>query len=115
MQQVQPILQLSPVAKTKLVEVLTEQKAMDAYLRVDVFQSGGCACSGGFSYGMTIDQSPRPNDVVEEIDGIRVVTDKANTEFLRGSKIDYADTLQHRGFSIENPNVHAEACGCGGH
>jgi Fe-S cluster assembly iron-binding protein IscA len=34
---------------------------------------------------------------------------------LRGSKIDFIESLQKTGFKIENPNVHVEACGCGAH
>ncbi len=115
MQKIQPIVQLTSIARTKLVEVLNEQKAAESYLRIDVYQSGGCACSGGYKYGMSLEQKPKQNDVVEDVEGLKILTDQSNVEFLRGSKIDYMDTLQKRGFKIENPNVEAEGCGCGGH
>ncbi len=115
MQKLAPIVQFSPIAKEKLVEALTGQKAQNSYLRIDVFASGGCACSGGYRYGMQVEEAPRPNDLVEEVDKIKIVTDKDNAEILRGSKIDYMDNLQRRGFKIENPNAQAEGCGCGGH
>jgi iron-sulfur cluster assembly accessory protein len=52
---------------------------------------------------------------VEDIDGLKVLVDKDAADIIRGSKIDYYESLQRTGFKIENPNVHVEACGCGGH
>src|SRR5437660_9650644 len=115
MQKMAPIVQFTPTAKTKLVEVLEEQNAVSSLLRIDVFSSGGCACSGGFRYSMSLEQKPRSEDIVEEVDSIKVVTDKNYVELLRGSQIDYMDSLQRRGFKLQNPNVVAEGCGCGGH
>jgi Fe-S cluster assembly iron-binding protein IscA len=40
---------------------------------------------------------------------------KADAEVLRGSKIDFVESLQRTGFKIENPNVRSGSCGCGGH
>jgi iron-sulfur cluster assembly accessory protein len=115
MQEMAPIVQFTPSAKMKLVEVLKEQNAVDRYLRIYVFTSGGCACSEGYSYSMSLEEKPRPDDVVEEVDSIKVVTDKSFSGILRGSRIDYLDTLQRRGFKLENPNVKSGGCGCGGH
>ncbi|MGH9919844.1 MAG: HesB/IscA family protein, partial [Nitrososphaerales archaeon] len=80
---------------------------------IDVYASGGCACSGGYTYGMQIADKPRGNDIVEEVEDFRIVTDKNNADILRGSKIDFIDTLQRQGFKIENPNVQGQGCGCG--
>ena len=115
MQKVAPIVQFSAPAREKLVSVMKEQDASDHFLRIDVYATGGCACSGGFAYGMGIDSSTRPNDIIEEVENIKVVTDRDNAEILRGSQIDYTETVQRRGFKIVNPNVQAGGCGCGGH
>ncbi len=115
MQKTVPIVQFTPLAKQKLEEVLDEQKATNSYLRIDVYASGGCACSGGYSYGMELADKPRTADVVEEVGEIKILTDKNNVDILRGSTIDFVDTLQRQGFRIENPNVQTEGCGCGGH
>jgi len=114
MQKMVPIVQFTPLAKEKLSEVLKEQKEADSYLRIDVYASGGCACSGGYTYGMQLADKPRNNDLVEEIGEFKVLTDKNNAEILRGSKIDFIDSLQRQGFKIENPNISAAGCGCGG-
>ncbi len=115
MQQLQPLVVFSPLAKEKLGEVLEAEKSAGSYLRIEVYQGGGCACSGGYRYALSLEQKPSEADVVEEIDGFRVLAGKAESEMLRGSKIDFVESLQRTGFKIENPNVHAEACGCGGH
>jgi len=98
-----------------LIEVIKAENVSNAFLRIDVYATGGCACSGGFRYGMAFDDKTRPDDVVQEVESIKVVTDKNNVEVLRGSKIDYTESIQRRGFQIMNPNVQAGGCGCGGH
>lgn len=114
MQKLLPIVMFTPLAREKLSEALKEQKESAAYLRIDVYASGGCACSGGYSYGMQLAEKPRGNDLVEEVDDFKIVTDRTNAEILRGSKIDFIDTMQRQGFKIENPNVQGQGCGCGG-
>ena len=115
MQKLQPLVMFTPLARQRLGEVLEEEKATDSYLKIEVYQGGGCACSGGFRYALTLEKTPADSDVVEEVGGLRVMAAKADAEMLRGSKIDFVESLQKTGFKIENPNVHIEACGCGGH
>ena len=115
MQELQPLVVFTPLARQKLGEVLEEEKATDSYLKIEVYQGGGCACSGGFRYALSLEKSPGTTDVVEEVGGLKVLAAKADAELLRGSKIDFVQTLQRTGFKLENPNVHAESCGCGGH
>ena len=114
MQKTMPIVSFTPLAKQKLSEALSEQEGTGSYLRIDVYASGGCACSGGYSYGMQLADKPRTNDIVEEVDSFRILTDKNNADILRGSKIDFIDSMQRQGFKIENPNVQGQGCGCGG-
>ena len=115
MQELQPLVMFTPLARQKLSEVLEEEKATDSYLKIEVYQGGGCACSGGYRYALSLEKSPGESDVVENLDGLKVMAAKSDAEMLRGSKIDFIDSLQKTGFKIENPNVHVEACGCGGH
>ena len=113
MQKMIPIVQFTPLAKEKLSEVLKEEEQSGSYLRIDVYASGGCACSGGYAYGMQLADKPRTNDLVEEVGDFKVLTDKDSAEILRGSRIDFIDSLQRQGFKIENPNVQGQGCGCG--
>lgn len=115
MQNLAPIVQFTTPAREKLKEAMKEQSASNAFLRIDVYATGGCACSGGYKYGMGLEDRTRPDDVVEEVGDIKVVTDKNNVAILRGCRIDYSETLQRRGFKIINPNVQVGGCGCGGH
>jgi iron-sulfur cluster assembly accessory protein len=115
MQKLQPLVTFTPLAKQKLGEVLEEEKATDSYLKIEVYQGQGCACSGGFRYALSLEKSPADGDVLEEVGGLKVLAARADAEMLRGSKIDFIESVQKTGFKIENPNVHVEACGCGGH
>jgi iron-sulfur cluster assembly protein len=78
-----------------------------AGLRVGV-RGGGCS---GFQYQLAFDEQ-RENDVVVEDHGLKLLVDNASLEFVRGSVIDYEESLQGAGFKVNNPNVVA-ACGCG--
>lgn len=115
MQKLQPLVNFTPVAREKLGEVLESENAKDSYLRIEVYQGGGCACSGGYRYALSLQDKPGQNDVVEDVNGLKVLAAQSDADMLRGSRIDFIESLQRTGFKIENPNVHAEACGCGGH
>ena len=111
----QPLVTFTPLARQRLGEVLEEEKATDSYLKIEVYQGGGCACSGGYRYALSLEKTPGDADVVEEVGGLHIIAAKSDAEMLRGSKIDFIESLQKTGFKIENPNVHVEACGCGEH
>lgn len=76
-------------------------------LRIAV-DTGGCS---GMEYRMAFDDKHADDEVVER-DGVAVVIDPMSLEFLKGSEIDYVDSLHGTGFQIRNPNVHS-TCGCG--
>ena len=93
----------------KVREFLTAQSAdvAAAGLRVAV-RGGGCS---GFQYALAFDEE-RDGDTVFEDRGLRVLVDTASLPYVRGSVIDYVESLQGAGFQVNNPNVIA-ACGCG--
>ncbi|KXU35564.1 heme biosynthesis protein HemY [Cephaloticoccus primus] len=76
-------------------------------LRVLV-ESGGCS---GHQYGMSFD-SPKPDDAQIESEGVQILMDPASLAHMRGSRIDFDDGLQGKGFEIQNPNAKS-TCGCG--
>jgi len=115
MQKLQPLVNITPLAMGKLNEVLDQEKAEGSYLRIEVYQGGGCACSGGFRYALSLEKEPRPSDVVEKVGSLNMVVEGANADLIRGSKIDYFESVQRSGFKIENPNIRSDSCGCGGH
>ncbi len=89
--------------KTLWAEQGVEGKA----LRVSV-EAGGCS---GMEYGMAFDDKKADDEIVRH-DGVEVLIDPMSASFLKGSVIDYVDSLQGSGFKINNPNVHS-SCGCG--
>ena len=76
-------------------------------LRIYV-EGGGCS---GLQYGMIFDEK-RDGDLVVEAGGVAVLVDPESANFLRGSVIDFSDSLAGGGFKIKNPNAH-HSCGCG--
>jgi iron-sulfur cluster assembly protein len=93
----------------KVREFLAAQNAVaeTAGLRVGV-RGGGCS---GFQYALAFDEQ-RSGDVVIEDKGIRLLVDEPSLPYVKGSVIDFVDSLQGAGFKVDNPNVIA-ACGCG--
>jgi iron-sulfur cluster assembly protein len=93
----------------KVHEFLAAQQAdlAVAGLRVGV-RGGGCS---GFQYQLAFDEQ-RDSDTVFESHGLKLLVDSESLQFVRGSIIDYEESLQGAGFKVENPNVVA-ACGCG--
>lgn len=79
----------------------------DYCLRVGV-KGGGCS---GFSYVLGFDL-PQANDDTFDINGIRVVMNKAHAIYLLGMEVDFVSGLDNRGFTFNNPNA-ASTCGCG--
>jgi iron-sulfur cluster assembly protein len=101
-------LSLTDAAALKLRELTVEETNPNIGLRVYVY-SGGCS---GFRYGMMIEDTPTDDDHLLEANGVRVYVDGKSIDLLKGSEIDYVDTLMGAGFTVNNPNAVA-ACGCG--
>lgn len=93
----------------KIREFLATQgtDGTEAGLRVGV-RGGGCS---GFQYALAFDQK-RDGDEVFHYAGLKVLVDGPSLPYIKGSIIDYVDSLTGAGFKVENPNVVA-ACGCG--
>ncbi|MEM0120802.1 MAG: iron-sulfur cluster assembly accessory protein [Thermoprotei archaeon] len=117
MEKMVSVFELTPKAREMLSEALSKGGYTGQYVRVEVFEGGGCACGcgGGVSYAMSLAEKPLEDDVVEEVDGVRLATPKTTLDLVRGSKIDYYEGLEGSGFIILNPNVESSSCGCGAH
>src|SRR5207245_4906264 len=72
-------------------------------------EGGGCS---GFQYGLGFDRGAQEGDHEFEVEGVKVVVDPFSAPYLRGSTVDYLETIQESGFKIDNPNAVA-SCGCG--
>jgi iron-sulfur cluster assembly accessory protein len=51
-------------------------------------------------------------DAVVAYDGVEVVVDQMSVPYLDGASIDFEDSIQKQGFTIDNPNA-AGSCACG--
>jgi iron-sulfur cluster assembly protein len=103
------MIEITDKGAEKVHEFLASQEAdlSVAGLRVGV-RGGGCS---GFQYQLAFDEQ-RDSDVVFESHGLKLLVDGESLQFVRGSTIDYEESLQGAGFKVNNPNVVA-ACGCG--
>jgi iron-sulfur cluster assembly protein len=101
-------LDLTDAAAGKFREITAGETNPEVGLRVYVY-SGGCS---GYRYGMMIEDAPTAEDRMVETQGVRVYVDASSVDLIRGSQIDYVDTLMGAGFTVNNPNAVA-ACGCG--
>ncbi len=77
-------------------------------LRVGI-QGGGCS---GLNYAIQFDAHPREHDRIFQYGDLRVFVDPKSFVYLRGSTLDWEDTLMQSGFVFRNPNA-ASSCGCG--
>jgi iron-sulfur cluster assembly protein len=82
--------------------------AESAGLRISVLP-GGCS---GFKYSLNIEERPLDDDVVLEINSVRVFVDGFSMQYLNGVTVDYTSSMQGSGFTFGNPNA-TGGCGCG--
>ena len=94
---------LTDAAAAKAKALLEQEGREDLALRIAV-QPGGCA---GLRYQLFFDD--REIDVVG---GVRLVVDRMSVPYLAGARIDFQDTIESQGFTIDNPNA-AGSCACG--
>ena len=102
------MIQLTESAAGKVKELLTEEGRQDIALRVAV-QPGGCS---GLRYAMYLDDQVTEKDATEEQFGVRLVIDKMSVPYLTQATIDFVDTLEQSGFTIDNPAAQG-SCACG--
>lgn len=99
---------LTDVAVEKVREVMTREGVKEGGLRVAIV-GGGCS---GFQYNLSLDDSPREDDIVIEQSGVRLLLDPISQQYVYGTVIDYVNGLHGAGFKFVNPNAN-RTCGCG--
>ena len=102
------VVTLTDAASTKVRDLLLREDADNLALRIAV-APGGCS---GLRYELFFDDRTLDGDVRAESGGVQVVTDKMSAPYLTGASIDYLDTLERSGFTIDNPNAKG-SCACG--
>ena len=99
---------LTDAAASKVKSLLEQEGRDDLALRVAV-QPGGCS---GLRYQLFFDERALDGDVTTDFGGVGVVVDRMSTPYLAGATIDFVDTIEKQGFTIDNPNA-GGSCACG--
>ncbi|TFD68095.1 iron-sulfur cluster assembly accessory protein [Cryobacterium ruanii] len=99
---------LTEAAALKVRSLLTQEGREDLRLRVAV-QPGGCS---GLIYQLYFDERVLDGDALVDFDGVGVVVDKMSVPYLDGASINFEDTIEKQGFTIDNPNA-GGSCACG--
>lgn len=96
-------------AKNRIIELRKEEgKSDDHNIRVSV-QGGGCS---GLMYDLKFDSKIEESDEIFEDNGVKILVDKKSLLYLLGTKLDFSDGLNGKGFQFINPNA-SRTCGCG--
>ena len=101
-------MQLTETAAAKVKELVEQEGRDDIALRVAV-QPGGCS---GLRYAMLLDDQFGDSDEVQEQHGVRLVIDRMSVPYLSQATVDFVDSLEASGFTIDNPMA-ASTCSCG--
>ena len=99
---------MTPVAASRVKELMTTQSLDHAFLRMGV-RGGGCS---GMTYDLQFDSELRKHDKQFEVDGVKVVVDVKSYLYLNGTTLDYVTQGLTGGFTFVNPKAKS-SCGCG--
>ncbi len=102
-----PEIQLTPAAAAR-VAAIARRQGKRPILRLAV-DGGGCA---GFQYRFDLAEDVAEDDTVAQQDGVTLVVDEVSLDLVRGSAVDYVESLGGASFRVTNPNA-ASGCGCG--
>jgi iron-sulfur cluster assembly accessory protein len=78
------------------------------FLRISV-QPGGCS---GLRYQTYFDYERKEGDKIYPFQGFDLVIDRMSDPYLFGATLDFVDTIEKQGFTIDNPNAMG-SCACG--
>ncbi|WP_328392161.1 HesB/IscA family protein [Nocardia sp. NBC_00416] len=99
---------LTDAAADKAKALLDQEGRDDLALRIAV-QPGGCA---GLRYQLFFDDRTLDGDLTAEFGGVKLAVDRMSAPYVQGAAIDFVDTIEKQGFTIDNPNA-TGSCACG--
>ncbi|NDL57281.1 iron-sulfur cluster insertion protein ErpA [Phytoactinopolyspora mesophila] len=99
---------LTEDAASKVKALLEQEGRDDLQLRIAV-QPGGCS---GLRYQLFFDERSLDGDIVQDFSGVNLVVDRMSAPYLMGATVDFVDTIEKQGFTIDNPSATA-SCACG--
>ena len=100
--------ELTDAAALKARTLLEQEGRDDMHLRIAV-QPGGCA---GLRYQLFFDDRSLDGDLFKDFNGLSVGVDRMSAPYLQGAVIDFVDSIEKQGFTIDNPNA-GGSCACG--
>jgi iron-sulfur cluster insertion protein len=98
---------MTPNAARRVAEIATKL-GKDPVLRLSV-EGGGCS---GFQYRFGLADSIEADDIQAQGDGAALVIDPMSLDLVRGSAVDFVESLGGKSFKVTNPQAQA-GCGCG--
>jgi iron-sulfur cluster assembly accessory protein len=99
---------LTDAAALKVRALLDQEGRDDLRLRIAV-QPGGCS---GLQYQLFFDERTLDGDLELDQQGVPLVVDRMSAPYLGGATVDFTDTIEQQGFTIDNPNA-SNGCACG--
>jgi iron-sulfur cluster assembly accessory protein len=99
---------LTDSAAAKAKALLDRDGTEGMVLRIAV-QPGGCS---GLRYELFFDDRTLDGDSIVEFGGVGLAIDRMSKPYLDGAIIDFVDTIEKQGFTIDNPNA-GNSCACG--
>ena len=99
---------MTDAAAGKAKALLDQEGRDDLALRIAV-QPGGCA---GLRYNLFFDDRDLDGDLVVEFGGVKLIVDRMSGPYVQDAVIDFVDTIEKQGFTIDNPNA-TGSCACG--
>lgn len=99
---------LTEAAASKAKALLDQEGRDDLALRIAV-QPGGCA---GLRYQLFFDDRSLDGDLVKDFSGVKLAVDRMSAPYVEGASIDFVDSIEKQGFTIDNPNA-TGSCACG--
>ncbi|GAA4480137.1 iron-sulfur cluster assembly accessory protein [Rhodococcus olei] len=99
---------MTDAAAAKAKALLDQEGRTDLSLRIAV-QPGGCA---GLRYQLFFDDRTLDGDLVVDFGGVNLAVDRMSAPYVEGATIDFVDSIEKQGFTIDNPNA-TGSCACG--
>jgi len=99
-------------AEIKIEELIKDTRIAipdkEIFLRIAV-QPGGCS---GLRYQTFFDYDKKDGDEINSYQTFDIRIDKMSTPYLEGSTLDFVNTIEKQGFTIDNP-IASGSCACG--
>lgn len=94
--------------KVSLIMSLNDFDVESSGVKIGV-KSGGCS---GYEYTFDVVENPEENARIFSSNGIQIFCGPKSYLYLRGTTIDYTESVASSGFIFDNPQA-KRSCGCG--